>query len=59
MMTAGAWIFGLVFCLLGTVLLAALAFVALRYLVGERPGGEPSSRLAAPDVVGVGRRPEG
>ena len=38
MMASGVWIFGLVFCLLGTVVLAALALVALRYLVGERPG---------------------
>ena len=38
MMTAGFWIVGAVFCLLGTVVLAVLAFAAFRYLVDGRPG---------------------
>jgi hypothetical protein len=58
MMTAGFWIFGLVFCLLGTVLLVALGFLALRHFVSERPRDDTWSRLAAHDVVGVGPRAE-
>ena len=42
MMSAGFWIIGAVFCLLGTVALVALAFVAFHYLVGERPAPQPT-----------------
>ena len=59
-MMASGLVFGLVFCLLGAAALVALAFVALRYFVGEHPGGgDTESHLATADIVGVGRRPEG
>jgi len=40
MMGAGFWVLGAVFCLLGTVVLAVLAFFALRYFVETGRGGE-------------------
>jgi hypothetical protein len=58
MMASGVWIFGLVFCLLGTVVLAALALVALRYLVGERPGDKTTLHTTSahrPPAEYVGR----
>jgi len=39
-MGAGFWVLGAVFCLLGTVVLAVLAFFALRYFVETGRGGE-------------------
>ena len=49
MMTAGFWIVGAVFCLLGTLVLAVLAFAAFRYLVGERPGPQPANDTGIPN----------
>ena len=40
MMGGGFWVLGAVFCLLGTVVLAVLAFVALRYFVETGRRGE-------------------
>ena len=58
MMASGVWIFGLVFCLLGTVVLAALAFAGFRYFVetGRHGGdGARANSVRGPEAERIGR----
>lgn len=60
MMTPGFWIVGALVCLLGAVVLAVLAFAALHYSVGERPGPQATTEsgvatLPRATVDNVGR----
>jgi len=58
MMSLGPMILGAVFCLLGTVVLAAVAFACFRYFVdtGRHGDGGASGRSPyGPDAERVGR----
>jgi hypothetical protein len=50
MMTSGWMLFGVLFCLLGTVALVAIAVVGLRWFVDQGHG--PETRSPAPSVQG-------